>query len=377
MFRILLDMKPSESRYGVTLARPEQIDSLTGLRAFAAAWVMLMHFREITPTRIWKFPVFDAAIANGAFGVDVFFVLSGFILCHVYAASFRDGLTPERARRFLAYRFARIYPVHLVTFLAMMALFVIKVALSGSGGLPDRYDAETIITTLTLTHAWIPGIQTPNMPAWSVSAEWFAYLLFPSLCFLLFRRFAAALYALVGIALAAFQPLGSYALAHVLSGFLVGTATYYVLLKVDGARLGRFAGLIVAAAIFAWANDRSPSLPIGVLLFAVWIAALSNAGDLAGRFLSLKPIVYLGEISYSLYMVHWVARIIVRTTAEKLGILETLSPALIVSTYILLTLVLSVASYHYVELPGRAVLRRLSTSTRHPAPTGLPRRELM
>src|ERR1700680_2224405 len=66
----------------------KQIDSLTGLRAIAAAWVMLMHFREITPTRVWEFPVLDALIVNGAYGVDIFFVLSGFILCHVYASPF-------------------------------------------------------------------------------------------------------------------------------------------------------------------------------------------------------------------------------------------------------------------------------------------------
>jgi peptidoglycan/LPS O-acetylase OafA/YrhL len=60
-----------------------QIDSLTGLRAVAAIWVMLMHFREVTPSRVWQFPLIDSLIVNGAYGVDIFFVLSGFILCHV------------------------------------------------------------------------------------------------------------------------------------------------------------------------------------------------------------------------------------------------------------------------------------------------------
>src|ERR1700730_13385309 len=131
---------------------PTQIDSLTGLRGIAAFWVMLMNFREITPARVWQFPVLDTFIANGAYGVDVFFVLSGFILCHVYTGAFRDGLGTSQIRKFILYRFARIFPVHLVTFAAMLALLAVKVIMSGSAGLPERYDAVTITTTLLLLH---------------------------------------------------------------------------------------------------------------------------------------------------------------------------------------------------------------------------------
>jgi peptidoglycan/LPS O-acetylase OafA/YrhL len=339
--------------------RREQIHSLTGLRGVAAGWVMLMHFREVTPTRVWEFPVLDKAIANGAYGVDIFFVLSGFILCHVYAESFSAGLTAGETGRFLANRFARIYPVHLVTFAAMLGLFAAKLFTSGSSGLPDRYDPVTLLTTLTLTNAWLPGVQTPNMPAWSVSAEWFAYLLFPVLCSLLWRkRWALGVYLAAGLGLAFFKPLGSYCLTHVLSGFLVGMTAYRILPFTHRMTTCRFAGLSLIAAIVIWAQQTDPPVAIGLLLFSALILALVDPSDLLSRFLSWPVMLYLGEISYSLYMVHWLVRIIIRYGLQVLGILDTLVPSLIVSLYVLVTLIAAMASYRYVELPGRTLLRR-------------------
>ncbi|MBV9246024.1 MAG: acyltransferase, partial [Methylobacteriaceae bacterium] len=198
----------------------EQINSLTGLRGVAAAWVMLMHFREITPTRVWKFPILDTLIANGAYGVDVFFVLSGFIMCHVYASSFGSGLPTGQIRQFMLYRFARLYPVHIVTFALMLVLLTAKLMTSGANGIPERYDPSTIVMTMLMMHAWIPGMQTPNMPAWSVSAEWFAYMLFPALCFFLSHgRWTALLYVAIGLGLACLDTIDHYPLLQVLSGF--------------------------------------------------------------------------------------------------------------------------------------------------------------
>src|ERR1700730_17710246 len=132
------------------LSRRQQIDSLTGLRGVAACWVMLMHFREVTPTRIWQFPILDSIIANGAYGVDVFFVLSGFVISYAYATSFSARLRWNDIYQFLAYRFARIYPVHLATFAFMEVLFAARALTSGPRGLPERYDPITALTSLTL-----------------------------------------------------------------------------------------------------------------------------------------------------------------------------------------------------------------------------------
>jgi peptidoglycan/LPS O-acetylase OafA/YrhL len=351
----------------------KQIDSLTGLRAVAAAWVMLMHFREITPTRVWEFPVLDALIVNGAYGVDIFFVLSGFILCHVYASQFDTSFNAGQVRQFIVYRFARIYPVHLATFAIMLALFAGNLITTGSSALPERYGPVTIITTLTLTHAWFPGIQTPNMPAWSISAEWFAYMIFPILCIVLsYNKWIAVLYFVMGLFLAVIEPLCNYSLAHVLSGFLIGMAAYRTMTVAHWITIGRFAGCAVAAAVLFWAQGTAPRVEIGLLLFAALMISLADSRDILGRFLTLRPIVYLGEISYSLYMIHWPARVVVRNSFQIIGVLDTLPPGLVVVAYVLVTLIGAVTSYHFVELPGRALLRKAGAVYRSGHPRSFP-----
>ena len=334
-----------------------QIDSLTGLRAVAACWVMLMHFREITPTRLWRFPILDDFIANGAYGVDVFFVLSGFILCHVYMPMFKGGLKADNVRQFLSYRFARLYPVHMLTFGLMLAFVMVKLLLSGSGDIPDRYDLLTISTTLVLLHAWIPGIQTPNMPAWSISAEWFAYILFPFLCVLFsYSRLIPLVYATAGLGLAAFR---DYPLCHVLSGFLVGMAAYRVLpiaSRLLAAHKGM--GVLVAVLIVFWAQGQSPRPEIGILLFAALIPTIADPRDLLGRLLSTTILVYLGEISYSIYMMHWPVRVVLRNALQITDLLDKFPPALVVLTFVIATIIAASVSYHLVELPGRAWLRK-------------------
>jgi peptidoglycan/LPS O-acetylase OafA/YrhL len=340
--------------------RRQQIDGLTGLRGAAACWVMLMHFREVTPTQVWQYPVLDSVIANGAYGVDVFFVLSGFVISYAYEDWFSRRLQWHDIGQFLTYRFARIYPVHLVTFAVMNLLFVARALTFGTQGLPDRYDAITVLSSLTLTHDWIPGGQTPNMPAWSVSAEWFAYLLFPGLCLVLARsRWLIVVYAAAGLSLAFFQPFGQYGPARVLSGFLVGMATYRIWVGLDHIRLARATGPLIVVAIAFWASNLEPPMAVGLVLFAILLIATANPADFLGRVLSWRAAVYLGEISYSLYMVHWPVRVMVRYGLDAAGLLSRIPPPGLVFLYIVTTVALAVASYHYVEIPGRTALRRI------------------
>jgi peptidoglycan/LPS O-acetylase OafA/YrhL len=268
-------------------------------------------------------------------------------------------------RQFMVYRIARIYPVHLITFAVMLALLAVGTFV-GAGSITSyqRYDLTTMVTTLTMTHAWFFGIQTPNMPAWSISAEWFAYILFPALCIFLHRKmWAAASYIVLGLAFAAIGAVLNYSPIHVLSGFLIGMATYKFLPKIRSITVRPLTGFCVAFAVVFWAKGSSPPVEIGLLLFAILIATLTEPRDFLSRVLSLRVIVYLGEISYSLYMVHWVVRVIVRNGLQILGVLNSLPSALVVSAYVLGTLIAAVASYHFVELPGRALLRKVGAAT--------------
>jgi peptidoglycan/LPS O-acetylase OafA/YrhL len=162
------------------LAAPPRtaIDALTGIRAFAAMWVVLFHFRtEIVALLPGVSPILSVAAA-GRLGVDLFFILSGFILTYNYLDEFRT-LRLRDYGRFLWLRLARIYPVHLFALAAVVAIVVAAKTIGLPVNPAHMYTTPTVVTNVLMVHAWTGMELTWNYPAWSISAEWFAYLAFP------------------------------------------------------------------------------------------------------------------------------------------------------------------------------------------------------
>src|SRR5262249_48688850 len=119
--------------------------------------------------------------ARGYLGVDFFFVLSGFIITHVYLANLAHP-TAAATRVFLWHRFVRIYPVHVAVLAGLMVLLAIGRVAGIPLNNPEDWSSADLLWNLTLLHAW-GFVDHPswNVPSWSISAEWFAYLLFPLL----------------------------------------------------------------------------------------------------------------------------------------------------------------------------------------------------
>jgi peptidoglycan/LPS O-acetylase OafA/YrhL len=153
-------------------AAEPQIAPLTALRFFAAAWVVLYHY--------W--PNLNAAAtpdfaAKGYLGVELFFVLSGFVISYVYQGQVERG--GFRYGAFLWARLARVYPLHLAT-LGAVLLMALGAAAAGVAVGAEVFDAAALPANLALVHAWgFAPTAAFNHPSWSISAEWFAYLTFP------------------------------------------------------------------------------------------------------------------------------------------------------------------------------------------------------
>ncbi len=151
--------------------RPAEIRSLTGLRGVAACWVMLYHaeFRAGTtaPVRV--------LIDHGYLAVDLFFILSGFVLALNHAPAFRRDREAAYAG-FLRKRLARTYPLYLVATLVCFALV-------RAGAFSGRHATGwALAANLALIQSWHTRFGSIDGPGWSVSAEWGAYLLFPLFC---------------------------------------------------------------------------------------------------------------------------------------------------------------------------------------------------
>ena len=349
------------------VATPADLRALTTLRFLAAAWVVL--YTAWPHLNVGFTPV---AVTKGYLGVEVFFVLSGFILSHVYLEA--AGTRRYSYKGFLWARIARVYPLHLVT-LAGMAVLGLGAAAAGLAVSDSLTDWRSLPAHLTLTHAWgLASASAFNHPSWSISAEWFAYLSFPAFAFVAWRLrdrpvLATVLAAAVALGIyAAFQPLAGFSLTEatfrwgalrIVPCFLLGCALYLVYRRAPIPFAGPVAlfsgaGMLISASLGLW--DPITVLFAGGLILGLGSMTNERAGPLAS-----KAGVYLGEISYSIYMVCAPVLLVMTNVAARLTGADDKRFHIIVWLGIVAAIpVTAMLTYHLVERPARKALRRLA-----------------
>lgn len=351
------------------------IRPLTSLRFFAALWVVLFHY--------WpKLAVAStpALVAKGYLGVELFFVLSGFILCHVYLSAFGEGRF--RYGDFLWNRLARVYPLHLATLAGMIVLGV-GAGLAGlsidSGIL--RWDA--LPANLLMVQAWgFAPAAAFNHPSWSISAEWFAYLSFPGFAFLAWRLrhrpwvLAGGVLACLAVLYPAFERLTGMSLTQatiawgalrIVPCFALGCAMHALWRSgaVKSLRSATIGALFSGAGIVIAASAGAPDMVV-VAGFGALILCLAGLAEHGSTFGSQPAFVYLGEISYSTYMICVPWKIVfVNAAARMLNIADERLPWPVWLIFILSVVPLSAASYHLIEKPARAWMKSIADSRRN------------
>ncbi|HEY0601117.1 acyltransferase [Brevundimonas sp.] len=350
---------------------PPDLRALTTLRFLAALWVVL--FAAWPHLDVAFTPV---AVTKGYLGVEVFFVLSGFILSHVYLEAAGQGRAGGFSYRgFLWARIARVYPLHLVTLAGMIALGV-GATVAGLTVSESLLDWRSLPAHLSLTHAWgLASSAAFNHPSWSISAEWFAYLGFPVFAFAAWRMRERPLLAtgvvaaLALILYAVFAALAGFSLTEatfrwgalrIVPCFALGCALYLIHRRAPVRPAGVIAlvsgaGLLASAALGLWD-------PLVVLFAGGLILGLGGlANDRAGLFAS-RAGVYLGEISYSIYMVCAPVLLLGVNVAARLTGADDKKLHIIVWLGVLALIPVAAAlTYHLVERPARKALRGLAT----------------
>jgi peptidoglycan/LPS O-acetylase OafA/YrhL len=358
------------------IAKPDRLNALTGLRCFAAINIVLFHFSN--PQWFgWLAPVVNAGYAS----VSFFILLSGFVLAYNYAGRAREGKL-DRVR-FWKTRFTRIYPIYLLSLLLSWRMIPAEYAQHSHG----MFWTGMALTPVLL-QGWIPPIATfLNTPAWTMSAESSYYALFPWLA--RWKRPAqvwktlaqlAAVWGLgmiPGLLYMAFNPDGiahpdrwSYGpwlqalkytpLPH-LAGFFFGV----LLAGVDEmlprrARLRLVLGLVGFAGIFSILS-LGAAVPYALLhdglmmpLFGCLVLGLAGENLLATIF-GLRPLVFVGEASYCLYLLHYNFWNLIHDShvLERLGLIR-FDPWI---SYLLL-IGLALLALHLVEKPAQRQLRK-------------------
>ena len=285
--------------------------SLEGLRGMAALLIMLLHMGLLSR--------FSGVIRNGYLAVDLFFVLSGFVICSAYADRLKTG---RDIRRFVVRRIGRLWPLHIATAILFYVIGGLPLMLALKGiYAPTVVQALSIVTLTQGFNLFDHSIGNPS--AWSIGDEFYVYLLFAGICLIVRSRtqiaFAFASAAVLGLAVAVYVDAGScmhnppfmdlyisFGWARCLAGFFVGTLValsrnHLQLLAAPYAQIA----MAVATPVFIASTSEFPLAAFGApFVFALLIASLiSDRGPLAAL-LQTPLMQYLGSVSYSLYLGH-------------------------------------------------------------------------
>ena len=381
-----------------------RLDNLTGLRAFAAAWVMLMHYS--LNTGFGEYLQFPRVILHGGYGVDLFFVLSGVVITFNYLGALKaEHPFGPAYRDYLAKRFARIYPLHLATFLAVVWLLWEGTSQGYRLFAGTLYTPFSALLNLTLMQAWgILDRFSWNFVAWSLSAEWFAYLLvFPACVHLLERCNWKQVLLIVAVPWIGLNGILQFVTHHsitsithdgflrILPEFMAG----YVLCRMcllpgiprnaaqenenaprsaSAALLAVTAGSLVFVAM-SW-HGRLELLVLPAALAILW--GLMHGHPILDAIFGNRLTVFLGETSFALYMLHPFVRIVGNHVMELHPAWNTRAHALsVLFIEVAACYVISSAVYFAFERPARlytlGLLRRVLSGPVG-APTGQPRR---
>jgi len=366
---------------------PSRFITLDIARGIAALSVVLWHWQHFWYGATGRPPDFSRVVQPlygdlrfayefGWIGVDFFFMLSGFIFFWKYPDVIRESRIG--AWSFFVLRFSRLYPLHLITLACVAVLQVLAARRLGHSFVYPHNDWDRFLLNLFLAANW--GVEwgwSFNAPNWSVSVEILLYAAFFILArFGLTRWWQLVMLALFGLAV---KQIWIDTIGRGIWCFFIGGALLHLVQTVRGTRaagtillaalgsasLGAVAavwnldGRIAHATAFITADPVLASyLLYTTLLFPSIVVVLSLGNDMMGT--GLKRLAFLGDISYSSYLIHFPLQIAFALTVSVVyggySPVPFEAPAMLL-LYAACLIGLSLLSYHRVEMPAQNYLR--------------------
>lgn len=352
----------------------QNIGALTGIRGFAALWVVLHHALPAYPFLSNHF-IINNFLRKGWLGVDLFFILSGFVISYVHQHEFKT-LQFYRFKTFLLLRLSRIYPAHFATLLSLVPIVCMSQLLFNYHSSIDQFSLSKFFYSLFLLNGWgFNGSDGWNIPSWSVSSEWFAYLCFPFIAFLLCKLKSAKSYLVLIVLIYVilfslaivlndahkFMLSWHLTLIRVSSEFLTGCCLFNINCKSEPSSTKDYMVLIsiVSMGILCILSIASIFDGVIIIIFTFLIYGLSKAGPITTKLFANRTMLYLGRISYSIYLVHDIVLMtsnqIIKKTIGQSGL--TLQVLLFLS-YIALTIIFAHLLFNLIEEPIRTMAKR-------------------
>ena len=362
-----------------TLSRDDQfITNLTPMRGIAAILVVIFHFEIVLvlflPRDISRF------FSKCYLMVDLFFIMSGFIIYHVYGEFFKHNIHTTSFNKYIRARLARVYPLHVFT-LILTIILVVSLHFKWD----EFFNIHAIPTHMLMLQSFgLHSIYTWNVPAWSISAEFAAYLIFPLFAFMFYRfkigtpivisALVIFIYCLLAFKLSKSNGTTGlynldltydYGYLRGIAGFLAGGMIYQLYLKKIFYFLKADAFLVILFALLSACLHYGVTdlvfIPVFLLLV---LSAAYNTGRVK-RFLSNRFLQWLGDISYSVYLMQFPLMLLVIGFLPYLGIswngpyslhLPYWQAALSCILFLAVLIGISTLSFHYIERPFRKLI---------------------
>ncbi len=345
-----------------------RIDQLTFTRFIAALAIVIFHFGSAIFPFNNEHITFLVHYAN--MGVSYFFVLSGFIMIIAY-----NRFTKIDTADYLRNRFARVYPLIVVSVLP----FALAVVL-----FPGTITISEILFNLSTIQAWIPGYATVgNYPLWSLTVEIFFYLCFPLLFNRVYKKYSLSTLTIVVIAiwfitifvqnyllnqpfykgnLTPLHDLIYYFPPMHLNQFLIGNiAGLYVVNQAVGLKrkYDIFVILTLTALVLLLKYPLAIDYHDGFLawIFAAFIVVMSQNTGVISKIFSIKPLIFLGEISFAVYVLQVPVFETCTKLIEKFKITDNTTAIFYFNLFVLL--VASAICHIFIELPLRNKIKNI------------------
>jgi peptidoglycan/LPS O-acetylase OafA/YrhL len=356
------------------------IRALTGVRGVAAAVIVAYHFGDVQlygggTAAYYRIP-------HGYLPVDLFFMLSGYVIGLTYKDAFGSGYLQNYAT-FMLKRVARLYPAYI----AIGLLYVAKIAagLSGQDTL-SMFSPSDIVGNLLMMTGWGLHIQPLIGVSWAASAEMGSYLLLPLLLSVTVRRsrllcglaVLAALAAIVAVSLSGRGSSGPldvvngnsfYPLLRAVAGFTLGLAIFRFSSVLDRMSMTAQDVLLTAVLVAILVTEiREAGDRVLYLLFIPLVAVLARDGRLAQILFGNALVYRLGIISYSIYLIHPLFVSFAVRAWRYFGESETAYLAASAVCFVAIWL-LSELSYRLIEMPGRKAVIDLVIPKQDRAPS--------
>jgi peptidoglycan/LPS O-acetylase OafA/YrhL len=344
-----------------------RIAPLTGLRGIAAIAVLLYHIPHSPAFAAFHMTLFSRAYL----AVDLFFVLSGFVISIGYYERVVKRPSVASYGDFLLNRMARVWPLHFIVALVFLARILVNV----SGDQPVALTPANIVTNLLMIQSWGWGTQALAGNSWSVSTELVAYLAYPLVALIAFSRLAWLQAAGAAASLVVVAMLGHGAqgpldvndgdtilpVLRCLAGFSLGVIAYRLVKhpKVErllGGEHGFIGSCVLIAAVLL--------IPHGDVLVALAFVPLVIAcyynGQTARATFANPVVFHLGLISYSIYLWHPLVRDVfarVMGIAHRHGVVGfdwAFYAGILVATWLICW-----ASYLLIEVPGHRAIKKI------------------